>query len=85
MFEYLNSYSDEMLKVIVMLFESMLEYVYEIEMDNARNDVVLSIENDIALLKMNNDQAMVVDIVLKVMMGMLSGLVDVMNELFLTI
>jgi hypothetical protein len=37
------------------------------------------------MLKMDDDQAMVVDIVLKGLMMMLSGVDDVMNELYQTI
>jgi hypothetical protein len=65
----------------------MMVYGNEIEMYNVYNDVVYSIENDIAMLKMNNDQAMEVDIVLKVLMLSVVVVVvdDVMNELFRTI
>jgi hypothetical protein len=65
----------------------MMVYGDEIEMYNVYNDVVYSIENDIAMLKMNNDQAMEVDIVLKVLMLSVVVVVvdDVMNELFRTI
>ncbi len=70
-----------------MLFVLMMVYGDEIEMYNVYNDVVYSIENDIAMLKMNNDQAMEVDIVLKVLMLSVVVVVvdDVMNELFRTI
>ncbi len=70
-----------------MLFVLMMVYGNEIEMYNVYNDVVYSIENDIAMLKMNNDQAMEVDIVLKVLMLSVVVVVvdDVMNELFRTI
>jgi hypothetical protein len=64
----------------------MMVYVDEMEMYNVYNDEVYSIENDIVVLKMNNDQAMEVDIVRKVLM--LSAVVvvgDVMNEMFQTI
>ncbi len=69
-----------------MLFVLMMVYVDEMEMYNVYNDEVYSIENDIVVLKMNNDQAMEVDIVRKVLM--LSAVVvvgDVMNEMFQTI
>ncbi len=87
-FQSLNSYYyyyfDDVPKVIVILFVLMMVYVDEMEMYNVYNDEVYSIENDIVMLKMNNDQAMEVDIVRKVLM--LSAVVgDVMNEMFQTI
>lgn len=49
-----------------MLFVWMKVYEDEIAMCNACNDVVLSIANDIVMSLLNNDHAMVVDIVSKV-------------------
>ncbi len=78
-------YLDVELKVIVMLFVLMRVYVDEIEMYNVYNDGVCLIENVVVMMKMNNDQAMEVDIVQKVLMLSVVVVDDVMSELFQTI
>lgn len=73
--------------VIVSFYVLMMVYEDEIEMYNVYNGdgyMVYVIENDIVMLKMNDDQSMVVDSVLKVMM-VLSVVADMMNGLFQTI
>ncbi len=80
--------------VIVSFYVLMMVYEDEIEMYNVYNGdgyMVYVIENDIVMLKMNDDQPMAVDIVQKVMImvsvvdQIINDVMIMANELFLPI
>ncbi len=69
--------------VKVSFYELMLVYGDEIEMYNVYN-MEYVIENDTVMLKMNDDQSMVVDIVLKVMI-IVSVVDQIINDVMIIV